>query len=69
MIAVVRPSEAREERSSNALRASVIVCTHNGGSLIEKTIESLVDQDLPSPPSRSSSSTMPRAMPRPRSSR
>jgi GT2 family glycosyltransferase len=49
LIAVVRPSEAREERSSNALRASVIVCTHNGGSLIEKAIESLVDQDLPSP--------------------
>jgi glucosyl-dolichyl phosphate glucuronosyltransferase len=29
------------------LRASVIVCTHNGGRLIEETLESLVRQDFP----------------------
>ena len=29
------------------LRASVIVCTHNRGGLIEETLESLVSQDLP----------------------
>jgi len=44
---VVRPREGQAERSPGALRASVIVCTHNGGALIEQTIESLVDQDCP----------------------
>jgi GT2 family glycosyltransferase len=34
-------------RSPGPLRASVIVCTHNGGELVEPTLESLVRQDFP----------------------
>jgi glucosyl-dolichyl phosphate glucuronosyltransferase len=39
---------ARAGSSAGALRASVIVCTHNGAGLIEETLETLVDQDFPS---------------------
>jgi glucosyl-dolichyl phosphate glucuronosyltransferase len=34
--------------AANALKASVIVCTHNRGTPIEKTLESVVEQDFPS---------------------
>lgn len=34
--------------ATDALKASVIVCTHNRGTLIEKTLESVVEQDFPS---------------------
>jgi GT2 family glycosyltransferase len=37
----------REDVPSPALRASVIVCTHNGGERIEPTLESLLRQDFP----------------------
>ena len=42
-----RPAAARGGDGSHVLRASVVVCTHNGGRLVEETIESLVRQDLP----------------------
>jgi glucosyl-dolichyl phosphate glucuronosyltransferase len=42
-----RPALARAVSSSDVLRASVIVCTHNGGALVEGTLESLVSQDFP----------------------
>ena len=44
---VIWTFEAPADRSSGALRAAAIVSTHYGGSLIEKTLQSLVDQDLP----------------------
>jgi GT2 family glycosyltransferase len=42
-----RPAEARVGDGSDVLRASVVVCTHNGGRLVEETLESLVCQDFP----------------------
>jgi glycosyltransferase involved in cell wall biosynthesis len=34
--------------AADALRASVIVCTHNRATLLEKTLQSVIEQDFPS---------------------
>lgn len=47
MIAVAGRAAAPGKASPQERRASVIVCTHNRGPLIEETIESLIAQDLP----------------------
>jgi GT2 family glycosyltransferase len=42
-----RPTSVRAVTSSDELRASVIVCTHNGGARVARTLESLINQDFP----------------------